>query len=99
MAGYDVWLAWPRPGITEANGARIQVGMTLREVEALLGEPAGSEFREAYDPAVRWRAWEGPAIRASVAFDVRGKVVDKTLRPQALAEPWFYRWRRLLLGR
>jgi hypothetical protein len=98
VAGYVVWLAWPRPGITESNCARIQVGMTLEEVEALLGGPAGSEFREAYDPAVRWRAWEGPAIRASIAFDSRGKVVYKTIRFQAPETWWFERWRRLLLG-
>jgi hypothetical protein len=99
MAGYVGWLAWPRPGITEANGARIQVGMTLPEVEVLLGEPAGSEFKEAYDPALRWRAWEGRAVRVSIAFDPKGRVVDKTIRSQAPVDSWIDRWRRLLLGR
>ncbi len=31
-------LLWP-PGVTEANLLRIRVGMTLGEVEAILGEP------------------------------------------------------------
>jgi hypothetical protein len=34
---------WPRPGITRANATRIQVGMTLAEVEAVLGGPPRDE--------------------------------------------------------
>jgi hypothetical protein len=37
------WLLLPRPAITRENAARIQVGMTLTEVEALLGGPARAE--------------------------------------------------------
>jgi hypothetical protein len=35
-----VWLVWPRSGITRENAARIQNGMTLEEVEVILGGPA-----------------------------------------------------------
>jgi hypothetical protein len=35
-----VWLLWPRSAITRENAAKIQNGMTLEEVEAILGGPA-----------------------------------------------------------
>ena len=34
---------WPRTAITPENAAKIQAGMTLTEVEALLGGPARDE--------------------------------------------------------
>jgi hypothetical protein len=39
-AGAGVWLFWPRTAITRENAAQVQVGMTLAEVEAILGGPA-----------------------------------------------------------
>jgi hypothetical protein len=39
-----VWLVWPQPSaITGENVAKIKVGMTLAEVEAILGGPARDE--------------------------------------------------------
>jgi hypothetical protein len=35
-----LWLLWPRTAITRENGHRIQVGMTLAEVETMLGGAA-----------------------------------------------------------
>jgi hypothetical protein len=37
------WLLWPRMAITRDNAAKITVGMTLAEVEAILGGPARDE--------------------------------------------------------
>jgi hypothetical protein len=37
------WVVSTRPGITRANCSRIQPGMTLRDVEDLLGGPANFE--------------------------------------------------------
>src|SRR5436305_330604 len=37
------WLLWPRTGITRENARRIELGMTLAEVEAILGGPARDE--------------------------------------------------------
>jgi hypothetical protein len=34
-----VWLLWPRTAITRENAAKITAGMTLAEVEAILGPP------------------------------------------------------------
>jgi hypothetical protein len=38
-----MWLLWPRTAITRENAAKIQAGMTLAEVEAILGGPARDE--------------------------------------------------------
>jgi hypothetical protein len=38
-----VWLLWPRTAITRENAERIAVGMTLAEVEQILGGPARDE--------------------------------------------------------
>ena len=38
-----VWMLWPRTAITEENAAKLQPGMTLAEVEAILGGPARIE--------------------------------------------------------
>jgi hypothetical protein len=63
-----VWLVWPGPSaITRENAARIKEGMTLAEVEAILGGPARDETTgpvEREDPpefappdarGIRWR--------------------------------------------
>jgi hypothetical protein len=38
--GAGLWLIWPRSAITRENAAKIQVGMTLAEVEVILGGPS-----------------------------------------------------------
>ncbi len=43
VLGGGVWMLWPRTAITRENAAKIQVGMTLEEVEAILGGPARNE--------------------------------------------------------
>lgn len=41
--GVGLWLLWPHTAITHENADRIQPGMTLAEVEAILGGPARDE--------------------------------------------------------
>jgi outer membrane protein assembly factor BamE (lipoprotein component of BamABCDE complex) len=43
LAGYVAWLLWPRTAITRENAALIRQGMTVAEVEAILGGPARDE--------------------------------------------------------
>jgi hypothetical protein len=43
VLGVGVLLLWPRTAITRENAAKIQVGMALADVEALLGGPARNE--------------------------------------------------------
>jgi len=45
MLPVGVWLLQPRTAITPENAAKIQVGMTLRKVEAILSGPARREAR------------------------------------------------------
>jgi hypothetical protein len=41
--GAGSWLLWPRTAITRENAAKIQLDMTLEEVESILGGPARDE--------------------------------------------------------
>src|SRR5260370_30931418 len=41
--GLGGWLLWPRTAITPENAAKIREGMTLLEVEAILGGPGRNE--------------------------------------------------------
>ena len=52
MLGVGVWLLLPTTAITRENAAKIQEGMTLAEVEAILGGPARSEA-DGYGHAYR----------------------------------------------
>jgi hypothetical protein len=51
--GVSGWMLWPRAGITRENAAKIQVGMTLEEVEAILGGPARDETTGPVVPDMR----------------------------------------------
>jgi hypothetical protein len=41
--GFGIWGLWPCTAINRENAAKIRVGMTLAEVEAILGGPARHE--------------------------------------------------------
>ena len=43
--GASIWSLWPRSAINLENAAKIQCGMTLADVEAILGGPARDETR------------------------------------------------------
>src|SRR5438067_993746 len=51
--GVDVWLLWPRSAVTRENFAKLRVGMTLAEVEEVLGEAAQCTNDSGMD-------WSGP---------------------------------------
>jgi hypothetical protein len=68
-------LLW-QPGLTEDNVRRIRPGMTLAEVEALLGGPAADTFEMPADyPAYRWqREWRAEGAAVDVQFTGDGRV-------------------------
>jgi SmpA / OmlA family len=69
-------LLW-EPGLTEDNVRRIRPGMTLAEVEALLGGPAADTFEMPADyPAYRWqREWRAKGAAVEVQFTADGRVM------------------------
>jgi hypothetical protein len=80
-----LWWVWPRTAITRENAERIREGMTLAEVEAILGGPARDEAgrrmfaRVEYDrplPAsVSACEWIGKQDAVCVGFDADDRVV------------------------
>lgn len=73
--------------ITEENLKRIQTGMTLRDVEEILGgRPNGIDKSVRYqpvdEPTPRYPlVWSGPLMRIQVVFDDDGKVISRWWRP------------------
>jgi hypothetical protein len=79
--GVGLWLLWPRTAITPENAAKIQPGMALAEVEAILGGPArdeGPEQRTAVNiQSVRPdREWNSAQVSVWVFLDAEGRVRD-----------------------
>jgi hypothetical protein len=78
------WLLWPRTGITPENAAKIRPGMTMAEVETLLGGPAG-DYRTCDDRGLHGtvecfgegqeQVWEGDEGSVHVWFDAAGVVL------------------------
>jgi hypothetical protein len=76
-------LLWRREA-SRANLRRIRPGMTLREVEAILGGPADRTYdirrfqehmRDQYRPNEKWtRGWAGTHGEAIVNFDEENRV-------------------------
>jgi hypothetical protein len=69
-------LLW-EPGPTKDNVRRIRPGMTLAEVEELLGGPAADTFEMPADwPAYRWqREWRAEGAAVDVQFTADGRVM------------------------
>jgi hypothetical protein len=67
------------PGVTEANVRRIRPGMSVQQVEGLLGGPAKSTRRNGCSgrgPLPWWGCWVGSEGFATVHFDPHGRAVD-----------------------
>jgi hypothetical protein len=89
------WLLWPqRAAITRANGARIENGMTLAQVEAILGGPPRDESTGVLDPDLKMgggdivaREWRSDEVIIHVIFDRDGLVNSRTVQPVRLVDP------------
>jgi hypothetical protein len=80
-----------QPGVTEANFKRIKEGMSLAEVEAILGGRATSEVNfhrvllrlkrccfpvEEYDRCAWRRKWTSPRGTVTIMFGIEGTVTE-----------------------
>ncbi len=82
LAG-GAWLLWPRTAITRENAAKLKAGMTLAEVEAILGGPGQYELAgRAAEAEPAARAWDAvlilgfpPGATAAKRWDGEGLAV------------------------
>ena len=82
----------PRPGITPANIQRIEEGMTLAEVEEILGGPGVERWPRFDTHVVTWNhPHDGTYVR--VGFDRDNRVIGKDWGPP---ETLLRKLRRLL---
>lgn len=98
LLGVSVWWLWPREqsAITRANAEKIHVGMTLAEVQAILGGPPRMEGslvrrfgwnldvqqRDA-ETAVATHTWIGLHAKVEVGVNGNGRVVSLETRHPA----------------
>jgi SmpA / OmlA family len=80
------WLMWPRTVITPENAARIQPGMTVAEVEAILGGPARDEIPEQRRPLMIQSVrpdleWNSHLVSVWVHLDREGRVRESRAVP------------------
>ena len=95
------WLFWPRTAITRENAAKIQVGMTLAEVEAILGGPARDEAPKR-QVLVKIQSvhhdceWNSDHVSVWVHLDAQGRVTECRAIPVPPAPGPLERLRRWL---
>jgi hypothetical protein len=88
------WLLWPRTAITRENADRIQEGMTLANVEAILGGPPGVYTADGQDWSMEMlrngkyrsnhtrRIWVGDDGGIRIDFDEDGCVAASQWCPR-----------------
>ncbi len=90
------WLLTPRTAIMRWNAARIEIGMTPAEVEAILGGPAR---QEGGPYLMTMRApdmlWETPDLAVCVWFDGAGRVRSVRVYHDDGPPEFLRRWLRL----
>ncbi|MCI0376235.1 MAG: hypothetical protein L0215_01380 [Gemmataceae bacterium] len=101
-AGYAVlWLTGPGHRINALSFERIQEGMTEKEVEEILGVPAGDYGTKAHPeltvlPLGDRKRWTSDDAQIVVDFDKRGLVVLKRLGFVRVGESIWQKLRRWL---
>jgi hypothetical protein len=116
LLGVGAWALWPRErsAITRENAERIQLGMTLIDVQAILDGPArieqGSEtsfgwFLDFQHPpqgaekAVATHVWVGRYAKVEVDINADGRVISFSVRRPARDHEPFYDTVRRSFGR
>jgi hypothetical protein len=100
LLGVGVWLLGSSPAvassITMENAARIKGGMTLEEVEAILGDP-GKALNAGDNPNSCWISWQGAyGFFLTVQFEGTPGRVSAIMQGRMEPEPIRERIRRWL---
>jgi hypothetical protein len=66
-----MWLLWPRTVITPDNASRIRQGITIAEVEAILGGPERDESTGPLEHADSGNMLTGPWANGAHFFEVK----------------------------
>ncbi len=81
-----LWLTSPTPGVTWNNFRRMRVGMSAKDVEALLGDPYDAhEFMlDGLDPlpVAKCKYWRGKDVIIALSFDTADWVVAGEAAPR-----------------
>jgi hypothetical protein len=109
LAAAFFWLQLPRPGVTRANFERLEEGMTLEEVETILGRPGVGYLMDEDDlvlpdlvsddpenPANINNLWVGYEILVLVDFDAHIRVCHKRMEDRPRPTSFLKLLRRLL---
>jgi outer membrane protein assembly factor BamE (lipoprotein component of BamABCDE complex) len=98
LLGVSAWALWPREqsAITRANAEKIQVGMTLAEVQTILGGPPRMEGsltrpfgwnldaqQRGAEVAVATHTWIGLHAKVEVGVNGNGRVISLSTRHPA----------------
>src|SRR3954452_4421405 len=87
------WVIWPRPTVNEEKAAAIHAGMSLADVEEVLGCPADDATPfDLVDHSVT-RLWNGHGASLLVVFGADGRVVrTRFMRDEGEAQPSAIGW-------
>ncbi len=94
----------PPFGITERAYTKIENGMTLKEVEGIIGMPCGNYGMSHHRTIIGMRSdktrklWNTPVTTITVFFDATGQVNDKAIDVDPSRRPGFLAWLALLVG-
>jgi hypothetical protein len=74
-----VWLTTPTPGVTWENFRRLRVGMSLEDVEQMLGRQEQS-MEWGFGAATRY--WWGEDVVVDLTFDTDQRLLNGTASPR-----------------
>ena len=81
VGGYvALWMTAPGPGPTPGNAEAIRLGMTMQEVEGLLGGPGENAYTVALPAGAFTKSWGiqcSAPYSVSVVFNHHGEAIDK----------------------
>jgi hypothetical protein len=76
-----MWLYSPRPGLTRENAHRFRYGMTIQQMQSLLGSEGIEDEHQGMGGPRRWETGEGEEmIQVIAVFDDQGRLMMALLQ-------------------